>query len=45
MNQEKRGYEGPHTWAMENKSKMGLTSHTTAMDLMVEFPGNGVVPR
>ena len=24
---------------------MKLTSHTTAMDLMIEFPGNGVVPR
>ena len=24
---------------------MGLTSHATAMDLMIEFPGNGVVPR
>ena len=24
---------------------MKLTSHTTSMDLMVEFPGNGVVPR
>ena len=24
---------------------MGLTRHATAMDLMVEFPGNGVVPR
>ena len=22
-----------------------LTSHATAMDLVVEFPGNGVVPR
>ena len=24
---------------------MKLTSHTTSMDLMVEFSGNGVVPR
>ena len=24
---------------------MKLTSHTAAMDLVVEFPGNGVVPR
>ena len=24
---------------------MGLTSHAAAMDLMIEFPGNGVVPR
>ena len=24
---------------------MGLTSHSAAMDLMIEFPGNGVVPR
>ena len=24
---------------------MGLTSHATAMDLMIQFPGNGVVPR
>ena len=24
---------------------MKLTSHTTAMHFMVEFPGNGVVPR
>ena len=24
---------------------MKLTSHATSMDLMVEFPGNGVVPR
>ena len=24
---------------------MTLTSHTAAMDLMVEFPGNGMVPR
>ena len=23
---------------------MGLTSHSAAMDLMIEFPGNGVVP-
>ena len=44
MNQEKRGYEGPHTWAMEKK-QMGLTRHSAAMDLMVEFPGDRVVPR
>ena len=24
---------------------MGLTSHTAAMDLMIQVPGNGVVPR
>ena len=24
---------------------MKLTSHATSMDLMVEFPGDGVVPR
>ena len=24
---------------------MGLTRHATAMHLMIEFPGNGVVPR
>ena len=45
MNQEKKGYEETHTWAMENKAKWGLTRHSTAMDLMIEFPGNGVVPR
>ena len=22
-----------------------LTSHTTSMDLVIQFPGNGVVPR
>ena len=47
MNQEKMGgggYEETHTRAMK-KSKMGLTRHSTAMDLMIEFPGNGVVPR
>ena len=26
------------------KSKRGLTRHATAMDLMVEFPGDRVVP-
>ena len=30
---------------MENKKQMGLTRHTTAMDLMIEFPGDRVVPR
>ena len=44
MNQEKRGYEGPHTWAMEKK-QMGLTRHATAMHLVIEFPGDRVVPR
>ena len=24
---------------------MKLTSHATSMDLMIQFPGNGVVPR
>ena len=24
---------------------MGLTSHSTAMDLMIQSPGNGMVPR
>ena len=24
---------------------MKLTSHTASMDLMIQFPGNGVVPR
>ena len=24
---------------------MGLTRHSTAMDLMIQAPGNGVVPR
>ena len=24
---------------------MTLTSHATSMDLMIQFPGNGVVPR
>ena len=24
---------------------MTLTSHTAAMDLVIEFPGNGMVPR
>ena len=24
---------------------MKLTSHTASMDLMIEFPGNGMVPR
>ena len=24
---------------------MTLTSHAAAMDLMIQFPGNGVVPR
>ena len=32
----------PGQW---KKSKMGLTSHATAMNLMVELPGDRVVPR
>ena len=27
------------------KKEMTLTGHTASMDLMVEFPGNGMVPR
>ena len=27
------------------KKQMGLTRHATAMDLMIEFPGDRVVPR
>ena len=27
------------------KKQMGLTSHSTAMDLVIQAPGNGVVPR
>ena len=33
-----------HTQARE-KSKRGLTRHTTAMHLMIQAPGHGVVPR
>ena len=29
----------------DTKKQMGLTSHAAAMDLMIQFPGNGVVPR
>ena len=32
----------PGQW---KKSKMGLTSHSTAMNLVIQAPGNGVVPR
>ena len=45
MNQEKRGYEETRTRAMK-KAKMGLTSHSAAVDLVIQAPGNdGVVPR
>ena len=44
MNQEKRGYEGLHTWEMKIK-QMGLTRHSTAMDLMIQAPGDRMVPR
>ena len=29
----------------KNEKSLRLTSHSAAMDLMIEFPGNGVVPR
>ena len=45
MNQEKKGDMRDPTPGPWKKSKMGLTSHTTAMHLMIEFPGDRVVPR
>ena len=41
-NQKKYKKKGPTPQKMK---AIKLTSHTTAMHLMVEFPGNGVVPR
>ena len=43
MNKKKGYEENPHPG--DKKKQMGLTSHAAAMDLMIEFPGNGVVPR
>ena len=39
-NQKKYKEMGP----TPRKKTMKLTSHTTSMDLMVEFPGNGMIP-
>ena len=46
MNQEKKkGIRGTPHLGHGNKSKMGLTRHATAMNLVIEFPGDRVVPR
>ena len=34
-----------HTPTRKIKAKWGLTSHSAAMDLKIQFSGNGVVPR
>ena len=42
-NQKRYKEKGTHT--PKNKKAIKLTSHAASMDLMVEFSGNGVVPR
>ena len=41
----KKGIRKKGTHTRKKWKAMKLTSHTAAMDLVVEFPGNGVVPR
>ena len=42
-NQKRHKEKGPTPQKM--KKAMKLTSHTASMHLMVQFPGNGMVPR
>ena len=45
MNQEKKGYEGRDPRPGNEKKAIGLTSHSTAMNFVIQFSGHGMVPR
>ena len=45
MNQEKKGYERRDPRPGNENKAIGLTSHSTAMNLMIQSPGDGMVPR
>ena len=46
MKQEKKGMrEGMDPRPGNENKAIGLTSHSTTMNLMIQSPGNGMVPR